>query len=120
MGRSNTGAVVASVAAELAPYAWRAFTARMLARRVVAAVDRHVVVNWLSTVPGVEVGLVDSYDPADAEDERVEVLAHALKGWRWRRVALERVCLHLVARLQVWHDDQELLGSCAQGLPDGL
>ena len=42
----------AAVAEALAPFGWRDFTDRMLARRVVGAIDRYVVLRFVSTIPG--------------------------------------------------------------------
>src|SRR3954470_17268459 len=64
----------AAVAATLAPYAWREFTDRMLARRAVAAVDRHAVLSFLARIPGVEAGDDPPVEVAEADDERVDAL----------------------------------------------
>jgi len=68
------------MAAALAPYAWREFTERMLARRVVGALDRHQVVCFLSVLPGTDVGVLDPVESADACDDRVDALVCALQG----------------------------------------
>ena len=58
MRRSAGDERAAAVADALAPYAWRELTDRMLARRVVGAVDRHSVVAFLKGVPGTDLGRV--------------------------------------------------------------
>src|SRR5689334_3144433 len=63
-----------AIAASLAPFDWRSFTDRMLARRVIAAVDELTVLRLVGALPGVDVGAVDSLEPADPSDERVDVL----------------------------------------------
>src|SRR3954454_21483930 len=81
----------AAVAEALAPYAWRDLTDRMLARRVVGAVDQHVVVRFLASVPGATVGDVQPVEPADAGDERMDILISALGGHQWRGWSLARL-----------------------------
>ena len=86
------------MAAALAPYAWREFTDRMLARRVVGAVDRHRVVALpRPACPGTDVGDVDAVEPADAGDERVDALVRALDGQHWRGWSLARLCTDLTS-----------------------
>jgi hypothetical protein len=99
----------AAVAATLAPYAWRELTERMLARLVVGATDRHSIVLLLRTVPGTDIGNISAMEPADAGDERVEVLVTALDGHQWRGWSLARLCTDLLAWLETWQAERESL-----------
>jgi hypothetical protein len=107
------------VAAALAPYAWRDLTERMLARRVVGAADRHSVIVFLMSVPGTDVGQVPPVEPADAGDERVDVLLTALDGRQWRGWALGRLCTDLLASLESWQAEREALESDLRRLLEG-
>jgi hypothetical protein len=97
----------AAVAAALAPYVWRGLTDRMLARRAVAALDRHSVVEFLTGLPGTHVGAADPVEPAQADDERVDVLVGVLTDRYWRGLALDRLSADLVAALDTWETEQE-------------
>jgi len=106
------------VAAALAPYAWRELTERMLARRVVGALDRHEVVRFLSGLPGTEVGDLDAVEPADTCDDRVDALVCALAGQRWRNWSLARLCADLTSSLESWQAERESLESDLRRLLD--
>jgi hypothetical protein len=97
----------AAVAEELAPCAWRDFTNRMLARRVVGAVDRYVVLRFVSSIPGAKAGRPGPVEPADPGDVRVELLACTLEAQRWRGLSLDRLCADLIAVLAVWQASWE-------------
>jgi hypothetical protein len=99
----------AAVADALTPYAWRELTDRMLARRVVGAVDRHSVVAFLTGVPGTDLGRVPPVEPADAGDDRVDVLLTALDGQHWRAWTLSRLCTDVLAALSSWQAERESL-----------
>jgi hypothetical protein len=99
---SAADARVAAVAAALAPYPWRDFTDRMLARRVVGAVVRHDLTVFLSGLPGAHVGAFGPLEPAEPDDGRVEVLFRVLGRRRWRGSSLDRLCLDLVSSLDAW------------------
>jgi hypothetical protein len=107
------------VAATLAPYAWRQFTDRMLARRVVAAVDRHDVRHFLASIPGTDAGDPPPVEPADACDERVDALVLALEGLVWRGWSLARLCAELMTSLDDWHAERESLESDLRRLLEG-
>ncbi|WP_138760007.1 hypothetical protein [Modestobacter altitudinis] len=92
----------AAVADALAPCPWREFTDRMLARRVVAAVDRHDLTVFVAGEPGADVGDFGPVDPADPGDGRVEAVVRALDQRRWRGSSLDRLCAELVASLESW------------------
>jgi hypothetical protein len=100
----------AAVAEALAPFGWRDFTDRMLARRVVGAIDRYVVLRLLSTIPGANAGPLGSVEPADPGDARVDLLVRRLEARQWRGFSLERLCADLVAALAAWQADWESAG----------
>ena len=100
-----SGESAAVVAAALAPYAWREFSARMLARRVVGALDRYVVLDFISDLPGVDAGTVEAIAPAESGDPRVDALVRGLDGEQWRSRSLLRLCTDLVSVLEAWHAD---------------
>jgi hypothetical protein len=91
----------------------------MLARRVVAAVDRHDVLRFLACVPGTDAGDCAPVEPAEARDERVDALVLALEGQLWRRWSLARLCAELVAALDAWHAAREALESDLRRLIEG-
>ena len=111
MARPVGGERAAAVAAALTPYAWREFTDRMLARRVVGAMDRHQVVCFLSGLPGTDVGVVDAVEPAEVADERADALVWALDGQLWRGWSLARLCAHLTSTMEKWQAERESLES---------
>jgi hypothetical protein len=102
---------VSAVTAELAPYAWRDLTERMLARRALAAADRYRVVRLIQSVPGAAVGEPQPTEPAENTDIRVDVLVRALEHRRWRGFSIERVCVDLLAALDAWQAARESSGS---------
>jgi hypothetical protein len=105
---------VAAVVDALAPYPWREFTDRMLARRVVAAADRHDLTVFVTAEPGTDVGDFVPAQPADAGDGRVEAIVRLLDQRRWRGSSLDRLCAELVAAIGAWQtardsfDDEDL------------
>ena len=118
MARSLGDERCAAVAAALAPYAWRELTVRMLARLVVGAAYRHIVVHFLAAVPGTAVGGWPPAEPAEARDERVDALAQRLDGQQWRGWSLARLCAHLLRGLEAWRADREALESDLRRLLD--
>jgi hypothetical protein len=107
VGLWSADARAGTVAAALAPYARRNFTNRMLARRVVGAVDRHSVLDLLSSVPGTDVGVAGPVEPAAPGDQRVEVLARVLEERQWRGLSLDRLCVDLMAALDEWQTGRD-------------
>jgi hypothetical protein len=117
--RDVGGECTAAVTAALAPYAWRELTDRMLARRVVAAVDRHDVLRFLACVPGTDAGEAPPLEAADDGDDRVEALVLAVEGHVWRGWSLGRLCAELVSELDAWHAEREALESDLRRLLEG-
>jgi hypothetical protein len=111
VARTSGDECAAAMAASLAPYAWRSFTTRMLARRVVGALDRHGVACFLGTLPGADVGMVDALDPAETRDDRVDFLVGELQGRSWRGWSLACLCSYLLSALEAWHADRDALHS---------
>jgi hypothetical protein len=117
--RSDGDERAAAVAEALAPYAWRDLTDRMLARRVVGALDRHSVTRFLTSVPGIAVGVVPPVEPIEAGDERVSALVCALDGHQWRGWSLARLCADLISWLEGWQAQRESLESDLRRLLEG-
>jgi len=113
------GQCAAAVAAALAPYAWRELTDRMLARRVVAAVDRHDVLCFLACIPGTRAGESPPLEPAEPRDARVDAVVLTLGAQRWRGWSLARLCAELVSSLDAWHAEREALESDLRRLLEG-
>ena len=118
MPRSVGDEPAAAVAAALAPYAWRELTDRMLARRVVGAVDRHSITRFLAGVPGTYWGQVAPVEPAEVRDERVDALVRSLDGQQWRGWSLARLCGGMMAKLEAWQAEGEALESDLRRLLD--
>jgi hypothetical protein len=91
---------------ELAPYAWRDFTDRMLARRFVAAADRQGLLQFVAGLDGTSVGPVEPVEAADPGDPRVDFLTRAIDGRTWRDLSLARLCVDLGAALEDWYVEQ--------------
>jgi hypothetical protein len=119
MARSSTDEAGAAVAAALAPYAWREFTARMLARRVVGALDRHHVLCFLADLPGTKAGTAEALTPADSGDDRVDALVHSLDGRPWRRWSLARLCAEMVSSFELWQSGRDSLDAGLRRLLEG-
>ena len=89
---------VAAVIAALTPFTWRSLPPRLVARRVVAAADRHELVSLLGSVPGADVGAWEGPPRlADPEDRRVINLVEFLEAFTWTKLSLPLLCHHLVA-----------------------
>ncbi len=91
---------MAAIFAALNPYTWRSFTPELVARRVVAAIDRRDLAELLSTVPGAAVGSWDDVpEPADRLDPRVTALVDSLRPLPWNQLSLQALGRHLLAVL---------------------
>ncbi len=110
MDQSRVGESAAVVAAALAPWPWRESSEDLLARRAVAAMDRHTVAVFLSSLPGTEIGAADGIELADAGDERVAVLERALSGQYWRDRSLISLSMELCSAVAEWLAAQDGAG----------
>jgi hypothetical protein len=119
VARSSPDDPAAAVAAALAPYAWREFNDRTIARRAVGALDRHLVVGFLAGLPGTEVGVVGAVEPGDADDARVDALVGALDGRQWRAWSMARLCATLLSALEKWQAERESPESDLRRLLEG-
>jgi hypothetical protein len=108
-----------AVAASLAPFGWRGFTDRMLARLVLGAADQHTVCCFVGELPGVDVGECDPVEPTDTGDERVDVLVAELAGRPWRTWSLACLSSCLVTALDAWQADQDAFHSGLRRLLEG-
>jgi hypothetical protein len=119
MVRPSDDDSAAAVADVLAPYAWRELTDRMLARRIVGALDRHRVVAFLESLPGTDIGGAYPVEPAEAADERVDVLVGVLDGQLWRGWSLARWCTALTSALEAWETARDSFDSNVRRLLEG-
>lgn len=91
---------MAAIFAALNPYTWRSFSAELLARRVIAAMDRRDLSELLSTVPGAAVGSWDDVpEPAAPNDPRVTLVVESLRPIPWTELSLHTLGRHLLAAL---------------------
>ena len=90
-------AVVDAVCAALRPHRWRSLRPELLARLVLAAVDRQQVQELLATVPGASAGSWDELDPVAPSDGRVEAVVSLLRSRRWTGLTLEALGAQVVA-----------------------
>src|SRR4051794_6538921 len=102
-----TDARAAAVAEALARLAWHDLTDRTLAQQVVGAVDRYVVLRFVSNIPGAKAGRVGPVEPADTRHVRVDPLARGLAGREWRDFSLDRLCADLITALVAWQAEWE-------------
>lgn len=106
---AHDDARVIAVSRVLRPQPWRSFTAELLARHALGALDRHRVVELLATVPGVLADDGTEVVPADRDDERVPMLVEILAACHWRSFTVVGVSRHLVSVLDTWWREREWL-----------
>lgn len=98
MSSSPQDETVAAAIAALTPFTWRSLPPRLVARRVVAATDRHDLAELLRGVPGAAVGRWEGPPRlADQDDPRVINLVEFLEAFTWTKLSLSFLCRHLVA-----------------------
>src|SRR3954467_9958437 len=83
---------VQALCAAVGPYGWRALTAELVARRLLGAVDRLLILEVTGATEGGSArDDLASIEPADRSDDRVEPLVHLMATFRWRDVTLTRL-----------------------------
>src|SRR4051794_41337515 len=93
---SATQTRVQAICAAIGPYGWRALTAELVARRLLGAVDRLLILEVIGATQGGSArDDLSSIEPADGSDDRLEPLVHLISTLRWRGVALSRL-VHLL------------------------
>jgi hypothetical protein len=80
----------ALIGAALGPFAWKGWSEEMVARRIVAALDRDTALP-----------------PHD--DERVDVVQDALADCRWRVLSSAGLARRVIAALDAWHQRRQWL-----------
>src|SRR4051794_25749528 len=108
----------AAVAEALARLAWRDLTDRTLAQQVVGAVDRYVVLRFVSNIPGAKAGRVGPVEPADTRDVRVALRAGGRGARRWRHFPPDRLCADLITALVAWQAERESAPGTGGGVED--
>jgi hypothetical protein len=98
---------VAAIGEALQPYAWRSLSPQMVARRIVGALD---VENRQPSEP---------FEPAPANDERVDVIEWALSRCGWRAFTIEGIARHSLAALRTWRQERAWLDIELAWLLDG-
>jgi hypothetical protein len=105
---SNDDPRIVAIEDALAPLGWRHFTAEMLARYAIAALDRH----WLQEelAPVADLARVQCpLQPASPDDERVEIVMQALDGRRWRGLTTGGVAGQVLRAIESWREQRRWL-----------
>jgi hypothetical protein len=92
----------------LEPFAWRRLSTEMLARYVVAALDRQRLRAELGAICD-PTDLGGPLEPAAAGDERVGVVVHALNACPWRSLTSAAVAEQALRALQTWRHRRDWL-----------
>ena len=98
---------VQAICAAVGPYGWRALTAEMVARRLLGAVDRLLVLEVIGATPGGSARDLATIEPADRNDDRIEPLVHLMASFRWRDMTLTRLVQLLLEALDQWWSRRE-------------
>jgi hypothetical protein len=88
--------------------AWKRFTAEMLARHVIAALDRHWLQEELAPVANLS-EVRCPLEPASPEDERVGIVMQALHACRWRGLTAGGVAGQALRAIESWRDRRRWL-----------
>lgn len=99
---SATPPRVQAICAAVGAYGWRAHTAEMVARRLLGAVDRMLVLEVIGATPEACAQDLASVEPADCSDDRIESLVHLMDSFRWRTITLSRLVQLLLEALDQW------------------
>ncbi|MGW2643232.1 hypothetical protein [Streptomyces sp. NPDC001348] len=95
---------VGAVTAALAPYAWQGFTPEAVSRRVLGAVEPH---------------LIEGMARVARQDERIAVLNRFLAGHQWRSLTVAGLSRHLVSVLDAWRQESQWLEIQLHWGPEG-
>jgi hypothetical protein len=74
----------------------------MVARRLLGAVDRLLVLELFGATQGASVRELAAVEPVDRRDDRLEPLVVLMAGFRWREVTLTRLVQLLLEGLDQW------------------
>lgn len=91
------------IAGALQPYSWERLSAEMLARYVVALVDRHSLNELLAAIYDPPEA-AEAVEPADPDDDRVGAVTRGLAACDWRSLTLAAVSLQALRALDAWWD----------------
>jgi len=91
-----------AVCAAVGPYGWRGLTAEMVARRLLGAMDRHLVLDVIGVRDAGSALELGDVEPVDHNDERLEPLVHLMASFRWREMTLTRLVQLLLEALDQW------------------
>jgi hypothetical protein len=74
----------------------------MVARRLLGALDRLLVLEMLGASPGGSVRELGAVEPVDRGDDRIEPIIAVMAAFRWRDATMTRVVQLLLAALDQW------------------
>ncbi|NUK34978.1 hypothetical protein HRW16_17310 [Streptomyces lunaelactis] len=101
---------VIAVRAALEPFAWQSFTAELVCRRAVAAMDGGQVFPRPR-------GALNGLSP---QEECAEALVEILNGYRWRSLTIGGLSRLLVGAAQAWRQERAWFDIRLGLLLDGL
>ena len=104
---SATPPRVQAICAAVGPYAWRALTADMVARRLLGAVDRLLILEVIGATDAGSALELAAVEAVDRNDERLEPLVHLMASFRWRDMTLTRLAQLLLEALDHWWSRRE-------------
>jgi hypothetical protein len=94
---------IVAIEESLEPFAWRRLSTEMLARYIVAALDRQSLRSELAAIcDPPDVG--GPLEPASSDDERVEVVVEALSMCPWRSLTSAAVGGQALRALEAWRE----------------
>ena len=116
---SATQPRVRAISAAVGAYGWRALTAEMVARRLLGAMDRLLVLEVIGASAELSANDLAAVEPADRDDDRIEPMVQLMACFRWRALTLGRlVQLLLEAHEQWWLRRVEFEHALARLLDD--
>jgi len=93
---------VQAICAAIGPYGWRDLTTEMVARRLLGAVDRLLILEITGATPDASARDLACVEPAERSDDRIEPLVHLMASFRWRAMTLSRLVQLLLEALDQW------------------